>query len=68
MLDTANPLEVHLNFEAKDIRVQGKETCMIPIPRLGSSIGMVNHLLGKMGLKKRRFPVLPSLPAAWKRP
>ena len=57
MLDTANPLEVHLNFEAKDIRVQGKETCMIPIPRLGSSIGMVNHLLGKMGLKKRRFPV-----------
>ena len=57
MLDTTNPLVVYINFEAGDIRVPGKEICMLPILRAGSKLGMVNHLLGKMGLKKRRYPL-----------
>ena len=57
ILDTTNSLEICLSFEAKDILVDGKEICMIPVLHLGNSVGMVNHLLGKMGLKQRKYPL-----------
>ncbi|MBW2710187.1 MAG: DUF3857 domain-containing protein, partial [Deltaproteobacteria bacterium] len=58
MLNTTQPLTVELVFEAGDIRVAGTDTVMLPLPRMGGSLGMVHYLLGRTGLEKRNYPIL----------
>ncbi|OPL14079.1 MAG: hypothetical protein AVO34_06165 [Firmicutes bacterium ML8_F2] len=57
MMNTAQPLIVKLAFESGDIRIVGKDTIMLPLPEMGGHLGMVNHLLGRTGLEKRKYPL-----------
>ena len=57
MMDTETPLTIRLVYEADDILVSNGETAMLPVPRLGTSVGMVNFILGKTGLEKRKYPL-----------
>ncbi|NLF18499.1 MAG: DUF3857 and transglutaminase domain-containing protein, partial [Lentisphaerae bacterium] len=56
--NTEEPLEVTLGFEAEAVPVSDGTTHLIPLPRLGTAIGMVNFILRDAGLKERRFPFL----------
>ncbi len=57
MLNTAEPLQVHVAYEADDVVVSDGEYAMLPVPRMGARVGMVNFILGKTGLKKRNYPL-----------
>ena len=57
VLDTATPLSAELRFEAKKVLVEGPDTAMLPVPRLGTRVGMVNFLLDRTGLRKREYPL-----------
>lgn len=56
MGQTEIPLRARLVYEAKDILVRGEDQALLPMPLLGTSIGMVNWILGSTGLPTRRFP------------
>ncbi|MBP5232879.1 MAG: DUF3857 domain-containing protein, partial [Planctomycetes bacterium] len=56
--DISRPLEARLQFEARNILTQGRALAMLPLPFLGSRVGMANFALGKAGLEKRRFPLV----------
>ena len=56
MLDTSAPVRVKADFEVKQWAIAGPETVMLPVVRFGRSVGMANILLGKMGLKTRKYP------------
>ena len=56
--DTSKALQVFLRFVATDILVKGDGRVVLPSPWLGRSVGMVNFVLGKTGLGKRRFPLV----------
>lgn len=55
--DTTKPMVVSLQYEASKVLVEGGELAMAPLPFLGARIGMVNFIVGKTGLEKRRFPL-----------
>ncbi|MCK5802359.1 MAG: DUF3857 domain-containing protein, partial [Lentisphaeria bacterium] len=57
MLDTTQPLHVSLGFEAPNAIVSDGATVMLPVPRLGTGVGMVNFILRQTGLKKRKYPL-----------
>jgi len=56
ILDTKSPLKANLSFEAKDILISGENIVMMPVPRMGNSVGLVRHLIEGIGLKKRKYP------------
>ncbi|MDM8516411.1 DUF3857 domain-containing protein [Desulfobacterales bacterium HSG16] len=55
--DTSIPLKVQIEFTTGDVRIKGKNTMMLSLPYIDNSVGMVHFLLGKMGLKKRKYPI-----------
>jgi transglutaminase-like putative cysteine protease len=57
MLDTTTGLTVRITYEADDILVRGNDIAMLPLPALGTGIGMVNFILGKTGLNERKYPL-----------
>jgi transglutaminase-like putative cysteine protease len=57
MQDTSANLSVHLKYTAKDLLIGHGETEMIPVPHIGTRVGLVNFIIGQTGLKKRRFPL-----------
>jgi transglutaminase-like putative cysteine protease len=57
MQDTSANLSVHLKYTAKDLLIGHGETVMMPVPHLGTRVGLVNFIIGQTGLKKRRFPL-----------
>ena len=57
MTDTRQTLEVTLRYAADNTLVEGANTCMLPLPVLGLRVGMVNHILGRTGLKVRKYPL-----------
>ncbi|MCL5278806.1 MAG: DUF3857 domain-containing protein [Planctomycetes bacterium] len=57
MQDTSANLSVHLKYTAKDLLVGHGETVMMPVPHIGTRVGLVNFIIGQTGLKKRRFPL-----------
>ncbi|HQO81567.1 MAG TPA: DUF3857 domain-containing protein [Deltaproteobacteria bacterium] len=56
MLDTSKPIEVRASFEVKNWAITGDDAVMLPMIRFGRSVGMANILVGKMGLKQRKYP------------
>jgi transglutaminase-like putative cysteine protease len=58
MMNTEAPLDVTLSFAADDVPVSDGTTLMLPLPRLGASVGMVNFILRDAGLKERKYPFL----------
>ena len=61
MLDTDTPLEIRIEFEADSILVSNDALAMLPVPRLGTRIGIVNFILGKTGLEKRKYPLVTDI-------
>jgi len=57
MQDTSANLSVHMKYTAKDILVGHGDTVMMPVPHVGTKVGLVNFIIGQTGLKKRRFPL-----------
>lgn len=55
--DTTVALSLHLRYSAKDILIGNGDTVMMPVPQVGSRVGLVNFIIGQTGLKKRRFPM-----------
>lgn len=62
--DTTMPLSVRLTYSAIDVLVPGATETLVPLPRLGSSIGMVSRVLGRTGLEKRKYPLLTDIACA----
>ena len=56
MLDTSQGLKATLNFEVKDYSILGNDSIMLPLIRMGGSIGMVNFLTRETGLTRRKYP------------
>ena len=61
MLDTSCELSIQAEFEAESVAVSGGGKTLLPLPVLGNRVGMVNFVLGKTGLKKRRFPLVTDI-------
>jgi len=57
MQDTSESLSVRMKFTAEDILVGEGDTVMMPVPHVGARVGIVNFIIGKTGLKERRFPL-----------
>ncbi len=57
MQDTSANLSVRMKFTAKDILVGDGDTVMMPVPHVGTKVGLVNFIIGQTGLQKRRFPL-----------
>lgn len=56
LMDTETPMEITLGFEADEVPVSDGTTLMLPLPRLGVSVGMANFILRDAGLKERKYP------------
>ena len=57
MMDTATGLSAKVVFEAEDVLISNGQVNMFAEPRIGGNIGLVNFIIGKTGLKERRFPM-----------
>lgn len=55
--DASQSLSVHLRFTAKDILIGEGDIRMMPVPQVGSRVGIANFIIGQTGLKERRFPL-----------
>ncbi len=55
--DMAHPLHVKLQFEARDFAIKGDHTAMLPPLWFGTSVGMINFVLGTTGLEERNYPL-----------
>ena len=61
MMDSSSPLHATLRYQARNMLINGQETAMLPIPRLGVSLGMANFILGKTGLLTRKYPLMTEI-------
>ena len=55
--DFKTPLSVKFSFNTNSLLIQGKNTMLLQVPRIGSSFSAVNWVLGNMGLTKRKYPL-----------
>jgi transglutaminase-like putative cysteine protease len=56
MQDTATSLSIRLEYEAPEILIAGDRETVFPLPRFGNRMGLVNFVLDKTGLEKRKYP------------
>ena len=56
--DTAAPLIARLWFEARGLPITNGQTLLLPLPGIGARVGMVNFILGGVGLEKRKYPLV----------
>ena len=56
MQDTAEPLRISLKYTGENVLVEGNGKIMPPLPWFGNFIGIVNFVLGKAELEKRKYP------------
>lgn len=61
LLDLSTPLVAKLHFSSRKTILSGKDVSMINFPWLGSSIGMVNYIMGKTGLTERKYPLVTEI-------
>jgi len=61
--DTTEPLTIKLTYTAENLLVEGDDNKMLNLPRLGSSLGYANFLIGQTGLEKRRYPLYTRMTA-----
>jgi hypothetical protein len=57
MQDTSVNLSARIKFTAKDVLIGHGDTVMMPVPHIGARVGLVNFIIGRTGLQKRRFPL-----------
>jgi transglutaminase-like putative cysteine protease len=58
LMNTRTTLTVRMAFTAPDLLVAGQTETTLPLPTLGTRLGMVNFTLGRTGLKERKYPLL----------
>jgi transglutaminase-like putative cysteine protease len=61
--NTSEPLVVKLKYTAENLLIEGAESKMLTLPRLGKTLGYANFLIGKTGLQKRKYPLYTRLTA-----
>ncbi|NNJ70106.1 MAG: DUF3857 domain-containing protein [Kiritimatiellales bacterium] len=61
--DTTQPLRIELTYSAENLLISGKQNKMLSLPRLGSSLGYANFLIGQTGLDKRNYPLFTRMTA-----
>ncbi len=61
--DTTEPLTIKLNYTAENLLIEGTENKMLNLPRLGSSLGYANFLIGQTGLEERKYPLYTRMTA-----
>ena len=61
LMDTSEPLTAKLKIEASDVPLRQDGAIMLPLPRIGAKVGMVNFLLGRTGLDKRKYPLVTKI-------
>lgn len=61
--DTTQPLTIKLDYTAGNLLIEGSENKMLNLPRLGSSLGYANFLLGQTGLEERKYPLYTRMTA-----
>jgi len=61
--DTTQPLTVILDYTADRLLIEGAQNKMFNPPRLASSLGYANFLLGQTGLEKRKYPLYTRITA-----
>lgn len=57
LMDMSSGLTARVAYEAEDVLLRGGDLAMLPLPFLGTRLGMVNFILGQTGLQERRFPL-----------
>jgi len=57
MQDTSKSLSIRIRFTANDVLTGSGNTVMMSVPHLATRVGVVNFIIGRTGLKKRRFPL-----------
>ncbi|MCK5843068.1 MAG: transglutaminase domain-containing protein, partial [Victivallales bacterium] len=55
--DTSRGLKVYLKYIGERTLLKGDGKVMLPLPWMGRTIGIVNFILGKTGLDKRKYPM-----------
>ncbi|MDF7798993.1 DUF3857 domain-containing protein [Pontiellaceae bacterium B1224] len=61
--DTTQPLTVNLSYSADNLLIEGEQNKMLVLPKLGSSLGYANFLIGQTGLEKRKYPLYTRMTA-----
>jgi transglutaminase-like putative cysteine protease len=61
LTDTASPLTARLWFEARGLPITNGQTLMLPLPGIGARVGLVNFILGGVGLEKRKYPLVTDI-------
>jgi len=61
--DTTEPLTIKLGYTAENLFVESRDNKMLNLPRLGSSLGYANFLIGQTGLEKRKYPLYTRMTA-----
>ncbi len=61
--DTSRPLTVELTYSADNLLIEGGQHKMLSLPRLGSSLGYANFLIGQTGLEERKYPLYTRMTA-----
>lgn len=61
LLDTSTVLTARVTYEAKDVLIVGEDLAALPLPMLGPSIGIANFIIGKTGLRERKYPLITQI-------
>jgi transglutaminase-like putative cysteine protease len=61
--DTTQPLTIKLVYTADNLLIEGEKNKMLDLPRLGSSLGYANFLIGQTGLEERKYPLFTRITA-----
>ncbi|MEE9367853.1 MAG: DUF3857 domain-containing protein [Pontiella sp.] len=61
--DTTQPLTVKLKYLADNLLIEGGDYKMLNLPKLGSTLGYANFLLGQTGLEERKYPLYTRMTA-----
>ncbi len=61
--DTTEPLTIKLSYTAENLLIEGADNKMLNLPRLGSSLGYANFLIGQTGLEERKYPLYTRMTA-----
>jgi transglutaminase-like putative cysteine protease len=60
--DIGQPLRLRLGARVRRFPVEGDGLALLELPWLSGSLGYVNFLLGRTGLRQRRFPLVTEIP------
>ena len=61
MTDVSSSLCARVTCEASESLVSTRDSVWLPVPSMGTQVGMVNFLLGRTGLKERRYPLVTDI-------